>query len=257
MLLTINGAQIINDTTWNNPAIGDWTVPAPGWYSFQLRLGQFGGRVGPNIAGYPYGLGYDPNGAGGATASNYVFPTDPGNGSLFQTNPCTPYNFANAVSVNGNSSLDLAAHSSSTFGPLSIGAGGPHALHVTSGPAYASFAGTTIGNSPVFDVQNENVVDVGGITATDAGGFTLTGNGTLVVSGNSTYSGPMTISGGTLQVRRRRRHGHIGLQPDHEQRRAGLQSQRCRPRVFPEHQRQRRRGRQRQRHGHVFRRECV
>ena len=184
-MLWIDGQQVVSNNNYQGMTIrgGSITESAAGIHSFEIAY-------------------YQGNGGAGLLASSDLTATNllvNGTG-LYQVCTKGVANFANAMSVSGVSMLDLAGGFSYAFGPLSIGAGGPSTLHVTSGPASASFAGTTIGNSPVFDVQGGSLVDLGGITATDAGGFTQTGNGTLVVSGNSTLSGPTTISGGTLQL---------------------------------------------------------
>ena len=99
--------------------------------------------------------------------------------------------------VSGTATLDLASGNTASFPALSIGATGASTLHVIDGPGTASFAGTIIGNSPVFDVEGANALGLGAISgsgALAALNFTTTGSGTLIVSGSS------NTSGGTVAV---------------------------------------------------------
>ncbi len=68
--LTVDGnAGIINDNTWNNPTKATVTL-TPGVHTFEVRLGQGGGGVGPNN-GWAVGFGYDPQGRDSLDPSFY------------------------------------------------------------------------------------------------------------------------------------------------------------------------------------------
>ena len=86
MLLKIDGNTVINNGTWNQLVVANY-VATPGEHLIQVYLGQGGGGVGPNIAGWPnnLGLGIDVLGRSSTNASNYTSLTDPGNGSFLST----------------------------------------------------------------------------------------------------------------------------------------------------------------------------
>jgi len=99
VLLRIDGAIVLNDTTWNNPTSMS-VVLNPGAHDIELRVGQGGGGVGP--VGGILGVGYDVTGLAviGAdlAAAGYVALTDPGDGSfLYSTDTLT---LANNIALN-------------------------------------------------------------------------------------------------------------------------------------------------------------
>ena len=81
-LLIINGEPIINNNTWNDQVTATLQLPA-GWYSFELRLGQGSGGVGPANGGIDstgLGVAYK-----NASHTSWTALTDPGDGSFLQT----------------------------------------------------------------------------------------------------------------------------------------------------------------------------
>jgi autotransporter-associated beta strand protein len=70
-----------NNTVWNVPTKNTITL-APGWHTFDLRLGNGGGPGGPN-AGWNIGFGVDFLGRDALVVSNFVPLIEPGDGSLF------------------------------------------------------------------------------------------------------------------------------------------------------------------------------
>ncbi|MGI6100739.1 MAG: PKD domain-containing protein, partial [Kiritimatiellia bacterium] len=54
--LIVGGTQVLDNSAWNTPTYGTFTPPAPGWYSFELRMGNSGGGAGP-VAGNGLGDG--------------------------------------------------------------------------------------------------------------------------------------------------------------------------------------------------------
>ena len=89
--LAIDGQQELKDATWNNVGMSGALTPAAGWHDVEIRFGNAGGG-----AGVPYdttkdangklcGFGYVKNPASKPTdMSGYVYPEDPGDGSLFR-----------------------------------------------------------------------------------------------------------------------------------------------------------------------------
>ena len=143
-LLILNNQTLINNTAWNVAQTANWVVPASGagYYPITLAFGQGGGGAGPNN-GYTIGFGYDPNGIGGTTQSNYYFPTDPGNDSVFtygnlgcRISPTTVY-----VSVWTST---LSVSNSASFDNLNLAG----SLHVSGSSGYLNFTGGTISSSP-------------------------------------------------------------------------------------------------------------
>ena len=147
------------------------------------------------------------NSSGASTVSGVIS----GNGSLSQIGTGT-------VTLSGTNSYTGATTMSA--GTLSVGAdanlgnanplifnGGT--LQVT-GTALTSYAAGAIGSHPVtltvgksvgFDVSNAaNTFTVNQVLNQGFGGLTKLGAGTLVLSGANTYTGPTTLSAGTLSV---------------------------------------------------------
>ncbi|MGA2031230.1 MAG: autotransporter-associated beta strand repeat-containing protein, partial [Thermoguttaceae bacterium] len=202
--LTINGNEIINDASYNNnglgyPTVATWTIPAsgPGWYSFKALFGQGGGGVGPNIAGYTYGLGYDANGSGGTVAANYAFPSA-ANGTLFETNTASA-SYTNNVDVLTSGSL--AASSPSTYtgtfnllgGTLSLA--GP-STHNMAGVLSGS-GGLTVGAGTALTLSGNNNSNFSGVATVNAGGALIVANtaGSAIGTGTATISGTLSGSG--------------------------------------------------------------
>jgi len=85
--LLVGGTQVLNNSAWNTPTYGTFTPPAPGWYSFELRMGNASGGAGPvDGNGWTATKGFGM--AAGAITSNqggdYEIPIEPGDLSLFR-----------------------------------------------------------------------------------------------------------------------------------------------------------------------------
>ncbi len=103
----------------------------------------------------------------------------------------------------GVGTLDFLSGGSGKFGALTMTAG---SLHMTGGPATASFSPVTIASSPTFDVQGSNVMNLDTITGT--GGFIKTGPGTMNVTGaGATTAPPPSNKAPWRPLRRQRRRG--------------------------------------------------
>ena len=100
--LKVDGTEVLNNTTWNVTSTGSITREA-GWYSFELRLFNGGGGAGPanqDSWGTPgFGFGYNTAGYTGKVGSNYAFPEDPGDRSLFRYDDGT--GFEDTVTFSG------------------------------------------------------------------------------------------------------------------------------------------------------------
>ena len=216
--LFINGTQVVADTGWNTLGQGSWTVPAPGWYPIVIRFGQGGGGAGPNIANFPFGFGYDPNGNGGSDPSQYYFPTDSGNGALFTSINPGVATFNNPLSVTSPSSLNVTGVANFAGG-TSLGS----VLTVTgSSPAGTAVVnlqvGTTIAGASGLNVASGVNVVVspllgdGGTAAT----FTASGAGYTTLAGNGTYVGGSNFqvnSGNLIAVGQNLTTGPLGGRP--------------------------------------------
>jgi len=197
MLLTVDGSQLINNNAWNQFVTATWTVPSPGWYPIEIRLGQGGGGVGPNIAGYSYGLGYDANGAGGTTNSNYTFLTDPGNGSLLTAYGPGTAIYNNALNVTAASTFNAVGVVS--FGNFSLA--GP--LHVSGSSGNLSFSGSTLlSGSPALNIDAGSSVTLASPASDGGKAQTLTqlGGGSLVLTGTNSFTSgtKFQVNGGSL-----------------------------------------------------------
>ena len=93
-----------------------------------------GGGAGPVTAP---GFGYDP--AGG---ENYVYPEDPGDGSLFRTPFVSAIDMTDVdVTVVGDSTLRANTDATAAFGPLTLASG---VVTLTGADEGYTFTGTTV-----------------------------------------------------------------------------------------------------------------
>ena len=138
----------------------------------------------------------------------------------------TPVIFPNPIVVTNSSTMVLdkvfgsfntASNTGSqvarTLNTLSVGS---HTLNVVgsdiitggtdanpANPIRMSVSSTTLTGSPIFNVTNNanyNVQFLSGAITGGANGFTKSGNGSMVLTAANTYSGPTTVTGGSLIV---------------------------------------------------------
>ena len=248
-LLTIDGTALISDTTWNNLDIvhldqgtsETTTTYTPGWHQIEVRLADTGGGIGVNGGWTGPGFGIDFQGleatqtlTGGNfgtlvnSASNFILPIDPGNGSLFTTGAPGLTTYSNLVSVTAPSSITVSglvgfSNTASLGSVLSVSGSsvaGVAQLQFQGGTNLTSGAGLNVAAgvnvtlaSPVSDGGTPvtfSVAGAGYTTLTGANTFTAGTNfnvagGNLVPVGQSLTTGPLggapiTLNNGTLQL---------------------------------------------------------
>ncbi len=190
VLLKIDGTTVLNDTAWNNPTEANYTL-SPGSHTFELRLGQGGGGVGPTNQGWfnnNLGFGIDFQGRNAQVASDFVNPVDPGNGTLFSTTPGTPIqpvSTTNAIVMSNNTTLDINSTLVTVGSVSDAGASGTQIL---------LGAGTlTTGNDNTSTMFS-------GVISGAGGSLTKVGSGTFILANANTFSGSATINAGALQL---------------------------------------------------------
>ena len=212
VLLKVNGTGVINNNQWDVPTKAQATLN-PGLNSFELRLGQGGGGVGPDNQGWfnnNLGVGVDTQGRDQQVASNYTaLPIDSGNGAAFVASVANA--FSNAVTVTGEATLNvgynIGGSGSATVGQLSIGTQTLHLTGVAGATTLTSAtikaAGTAItANNPVFDTAanttfNPGSLDDFGVART----ITKSGGGRMQVdtqAGSVNAGSVVVVTGGTL-----------------------------------------------------------
>ncbi len=86
--LCIDDAELFRNLTWNAVAIGTRML-TPGWHKFDVWFDNGSSGYGPPDGawgtGRGIGFGIDWAGRNSTAAANFVFPVDPGDGSLFRT----------------------------------------------------------------------------------------------------------------------------------------------------------------------------
>ena len=190
-MLFIDGNAVVNNNNYQGMALSTGTVNEATAGPHQIVIAYYQGGGGNGLyANSPVAANNSP--------TNYLV-NGTGTDQIYSIGGAA--GFANNLVVSGTATLDLTAGTVS-FPLLSIGATGTSTLHVIDGPGTATFAGTIIANSPVFDVQGSNVLNLGAISgsgALAALNFTTTGSGAVVVSGSSnTSGGTLSVNAGSL-----------------------------------------------------------
>jgi autotransporter-associated beta strand protein len=250
-MLRIDGVTYINDTNWQN-ALGTGGITlAKGPHIFDLRVYNGGGGAGPvpnavvtsaGWTGWNLSTGFiyrvdsgttDPK-ANSKNVSDYVIPTDSGDGSLFQVdfpNVLTK-NGTGTVTFNGNNTYQeatliaggtLVAGSSNALGAtakLAVQTGGELALLAAGGMSLpASLPVSIAGQGPtgagaIESLGGSNTINgtitlasaaaigsdagtltLGGVVHIDAGVITYTGAGNISVTSPTTSLAPGLLEG--------------------------------------------------------------
>jgi len=104
--LTIDGAVVIDNSSWNTPAGSGPIVKSRGWYDFELRMSNGGGGAGPVAnngwtSTKGFGMAYDIQEASRPQGDDYVYPEDDGRGTLFRHLPTNGVAAADLSIANG------------------------------------------------------------------------------------------------------------------------------------------------------------
>lgn len=189
LLLTIDGVQVINNGAWDQTPVAT-PMLSPGLHSFELRLGEGTGGIGPT-AGWPIGFGYDTQGRNAAVISNFVQMVDAGDGSLFRRHDLT---LGNAILLNADAAVDAPVVGM----PVTIaGAIGGAAGFAKTGPgalvliATNNYAGSTVVSNGALLINGANNGAGSIVVASDA-----------LLWGSGSAAGAATIqSGGYIGAR--------------------------------------------------------
>ena len=182
------------------------TSSSPGGYNFYGEgfawdlNGDYttNGTLDPNNP--PNGTSYN----GLHTQAGFSMPVDPGNGSLFTSQPVNTS--GSPLKITSDSVLDVTTSGATTIftSTLSIGdcklsvVGGqsaPGSVQINGAVSLTGVAQTT------FDVQNNNTLTLyGSISGSNGAGLIKIGSGALVLGNANTYSGATTVNAGTLML---------------------------------------------------------
>ncbi|MEI7901683.1 MAG: hypothetical protein WCK89_15630, partial [bacterium] len=109
VLLKINGANVLNDQNWGGQSTATRTLSA-GWYSFELRVGQAGGGVGPQGGGVGgssgLGVAYSKN-----NGTTWLAIADPGDGSFLKSSMAAKEKVVQLDHTRANPAIDQAVRS--------------------------------------------------------------------------------------------------------------------------------------------------
>jgi len=213
-LLKINGVTILNNAQSNDPTLATVNMRA-GLNSFELRIGNGAGGVGPSNQGWftgGLGVGVDTQGRNAATASHYVaLPIDSGNGSSFVTGFAS--GLSGGVALTGNATINVGhnidGNGSASLPSLALGSNALR-LSGTAASVAISSSTTTVGSGS-FDIDanvtfKPGAIDDGGVAraVTKIGAGMLSLDTNAAAAANTTLTG--TAGGITLS-------GSVGSQP--------------------------------------------
>ena len=230
-LVKIDGVVYLDNTLWNQPSSTGKLFLTPGWHSIEVRFGNGIGGAGAegNINGaagwsstYGFGMATDAMGVwsdiaqtatlgvpsnGFTTSDNsqpdgadYVDPIDPGNGTLFRTNPIP---LANAVAVSAGNTAYLNA-GMQVVGTVSGNVTGTGGLQTSgSGTIVLSgnntYSGTTAISTGTLQAGSSNAFSADSVVSL-ASGSTLSANGFSVSTGGIGGAGAIIDGSATPSV---------------------------------------------------------
>lgn len=172
VMITIDGTNVLEDTTWDVPSKAQVEMAA-GLHAIEIRLGQNSETIGPNgLDGWTlFGVGVDMKGRDLLNGTNYTALLDAGDGVWLDRGTVVVTNF---VVLTAPSTLKLTGHGLvECVGELHLGGG----LSVTGEGACAWY---------------------GGISGD--GAITKTGGGTLHLHGTLAHTNLTTILAGAVDV---------------------------------------------------------
>ncbi|MCX6872730.1 MAG: Ig-like domain-containing protein [Verrucomicrobia bacterium] len=126
--LYIDGTLVLSSDNWDDRVSTGNLNLTPGWHEFELRISNGTGGSGPHTSP---GFGYDPNGG-----TNWMHPSDPGDGSLFRS--ALPGGMAPVISssspVDNATGVAVTANLVATFStPIARGTGNITIKNLTDG----------------------------------------------------------------------------------------------------------------------------
>lgn len=203
--VTIDGAQRLNNGTWNDATGTGGITLSAGWHDVEFRFGQGTGGAGPNVNdGWNATLGFgidldtadfDPAGTN-PVQSKYVAPLDNGSMSLFRTSVAS-----NLVVTDGT----LRTGGFNNIGKIALGGFSQFTLNPTGGAAVLSaaesidVAANATARLEVTRAGDRLTVDrlnLGAdLTVAGAGNVTVNGNSTGAFSLIQDLTGVLTING--------------------------------------------------------------
>lgn len=211
VLVKVDGAQVLRNTTWNDTSSNGLLSLAAGWHDIELRFGQGGGGTGAvnqdNWGATDKSFGIDitdpvnNTAVSGGTAppanfhTNFTAPVDPGDMSLFRV-----LSGGVRVQVDATADLRLASFTNASAVQLNAAAADGPVLRLldaagTSGTNQLAVAGSAGGQATV---EVAGTLNVGALDAADGTNLTKTGAGRLNVNGAGAGTGSLSITAGSL-----------------------------------------------------------
>jgi autotransporter-associated beta strand protein len=195
--LRIDGNVVLTNTGSAFNTRSNYTM-TPGLHTFELRLSQGSGGLGPNGNGGAlafYGFSVDTQGRNQSNGANFTVFSDLGDGAVYVPN--AEITLTNAIAVNANSSIDVIGLGGKFFmnGPLSgsstLNKIGKGALYVRNFNTFAGtinvLAGSLICNTLNTNSSAINLLDRAGLGAQVGGAAsTLKLNGSLTFAAGGT-----------------------------------------------------------------------
>lgn len=205
LYLAIDGNQVLNNNDFATPTTANYTL-TPGRHTFELRLGQGNGGVGPSNQQWlnnGIGFGYDPQGRNQQVAANYLPITgDPGSGFTFDTGNLAGQVLPATTSVvmSSNTTLDMTG-ATQTVGSLADATGPtPTGAQVLVGTGVLTTGNdntnTTFSGKVSLGDGTAGPSSGGNLTKTGTGIFTVANTGGLALGNNSSVN----VNGGTLKL---------------------------------------------------------
>ena len=120
--VVIDGTTLIDDGGWNTVVTAPYTAAADGWHEFEVRFRNGGGGYGPvNSGGWNTSFGFGTTRVTGSTAqADYTYPQDPGDGSLFRTDPVYSSDFDADVRVTAPAKIRIDGDGVANLGVLTL-----------------------------------------------------------------------------------------------------------------------------------------
>ena len=222
VLLRIDGVTVLNDGGWDAPTRGNITL-SPGAHVFDLRLGQGGGGAGGVNSSWwtdnSRSFAVDFLGRNEGVLSNFVIPTDPGDGSLFTLTGVDPLASSGPLSDAGlnlaeGAILDLngGAHKVALLAGTGLVTNGTLAAGTVISPAGDAEVGTlavegvsfatgvtyrvTVSGVQCDRLTSSGTLDLSGVTVVPATGAELTATEYVIARADGGFTGTKPVVSG-------------------------------------------------------------